>query len=357
MAWFASLAVTALLLAQPPSEPNSGRIPVALTWTAPQACPNRDAVATQIQRLAPSAELVESEPAALSVEAIVSETADGFGAEVTLHTNAESRNRTLVADDCVLLAQAVGLVAAVALDPVVVASQLEPASPPAEIPEPEPVPEPEPEPEPAPDLTGDEPDEPPSRGGPRFVSGDRPDPPRKRPPLDYGARFGLGVGGLVLPGAGPGFVVAPWLGVDSFVAQLSVQYWTPRPHELDGVDAGALFQLVTFGARACPVLGTGRWRFPLCIGVDLGPMIAAGRGQQIVNPQTPVDLWAAAIVQPGFEVALTPRFGLWAAFEAAISLRRPTFHVVQDGTEQELHQPEVFGPRGFVGVTVHTPRL
>lgn len=354
MAWFASLAVTALLLAPPPLEADPGRIPVALSWSAPQACPTRDAVATQIERLAPSAMLVDSQPAALSVEAIVSETPDGLAADVTVRSDAESRTRTLVAEDCVLLARAVGLVAAVALDPVVVARQLEP-QPPAAIPEPEPVPDPKPEPQP--DLTGDEPDELPFRGGPRFVSSDRPDPPRTRPALDYGARLGLGVGGLVLPGAGPGFVAAPWLGVERFIAQLSVQYWTPRLEELDGVDAGARFQLVAFGARACPVLGSGRFRFPMCIGVDLGPMIASGRGDQIMNERTPVDLWAAAIVQPGFEVALTPRVGLWAAFEAAISVRRPAFHVVQDGSDEPLHQPDVFGPRGFVGVTVHAPRL
>lgn len=357
MAWFASLAVTALLLAPPPSEPDPGRIPVALSWTAPQACPTRDAVATQIERLAPSAVLVDSEPAALSVEAIVSETTDGLSANVTVRSDAESRARTLVAEDCVLLARAVGLVAAVALDPVVVAQQLEAESAPAAIPEPEPAPDPKPDPEPKPDFTGDEPGEVPFRGGPRFVSGDRPDPPRTRPPLDYGARFGLGVGGLVLPGAGPGFVAAPWLGVERFVAQLSVQYWAPRRDELEDVDAGARFQLIAFGARACPVFGSGRWRFPICIGVDLGPMIASGRGEQIMNRQTPVDLWAAAIAQPGLEVALTPRVGLWAAFEAAISVRRPEFHVIQDGEEVRLHQPSVFGPRGFVGVTVHTPRL
>lgn len=355
MAWFASLAVTALFFAPPPSEADPGRISVALSWSAPQACPTRDAVATQIQRLAPSAMLVDAEPAALSVQAIVSETADGLAADVTVRSDAESRTRTLVAEDCVLLARAVGLVAAVALDPVVVARQLEPEAPSAAIPEPEPAPDPNPQPEP--DLTGDEPDELPFRGGPRFVSGDRPDPPRTGSPLDYGARFGLGVGGLVLPGAGPGFVAAPWLGVERFVAQLSVQYWTPRLDELEGVDAGASFQLVAFGARACPVLGSGRWRFPMCIGFDLGPMIASGSGDQIMNRQRPIDLWAAAIIQPGVEVALTPRVGLWAAFEAAISVRRPAFHVVQDGSEERLHQPGVFGPRGFVGVTVHTPRL
>lgn len=331
-----------------------------LTWTAPQACPNREAVATQIQRLAPSAQLVNSELAAVSVEATVSENAGGLAARVTIVSDAESRTRTLEAEDCALLARAVGLVTAVALDPVVVASQLEAQSEPGAIPAPAPLPqtppEPEPEPVPDPDPVAESADPVPPDDARRFASADR-DDPKSRPSLDYGARFGLGVGGLILPNAGPGFVAAPWLGVPRFVGQLAVQYWTPRPFQLDDVQVGASFQLVAFGARGCPVLATGRWRFPLCFGVDLGAMIASGSGQQIVNEQRPVDLWAAAIAQPGVEVSLTPRFGLWAAFEAAISLTRPRFHVVQDGTERTLHETGQLGPRGFVGVTVHAPRL
>jgi hypothetical protein len=232
------------------------------------------------------------------------------------------------------------VVIAVAADPIAVVAFMETPQP-----EPEPEPQPEPEPESEPEA---------HRLPKRSASAAPAPPPSPRPDLEYGGRLGVGFGGLVLPGAGAGFSGAPFVGVPRFHARLVGQYWLPRRRALPGLrDAGATFQLATGGVRACPILQTGRWRFPLCAGVDVGAIIGNGGGSDLEVERSATALWAAVVLEPGVEVTLTPRWGLWAAFEGAISLNRPRFHFDGGGS---VHAVGAFGPRGMVGVVVHNRR-
>jgi len=351
------LAVSALLAAPavPQVPPSPREVRVALQWQAPPQCPSRDEVAGHISRFS-DAVLTAPGDASVQIDGVVTPTGRGYAVVVTVATATESSQRQLEADDCVLLGRAVGLVVAVALDPLVVAARVsteaEASATPKPAPEPEPtlLAEPVPPPRgPAPEPAQPQPPRPPSADGPPRAAGSR---------VEVGGRLGLGVGGLILPGAGLGLLAAPFVGGRRFVGELALQYWVPRGEELSGtVDAGASFQLATAGLRACPVLAFDRWRVLPCAGIDGGAVIGAGRGTSLAANERVASAWAAAIVQVGAEVTLTPRLGLFAAFEGAIALTRPEFHLDLPSGAATLHQAGRFGPRGLLGIVVHTPRL
>lgn len=307
-----------------------------------------------------------SQSADLVAEAVISQGEGGFSAVVTLRDAERTRTRTLTAQDCGQLGRAVAIVVAVALDPVATAASVLPV-PLAAPPEPEALTAPTPtvaaaEPQPptaieAPieDPIDDPIDEPVAPRSPPLPRADRPPPSRASGPfVEAGARFGLGVGGRLLPGAGVGFAAAPFVGFRRLHARLAVQYWAPRDATLTDVSqAGATFQLVSVGVRGCPILATGRWRFPLCAGFDAGAMIGSGRGDALASRTRATDAWTAIVLAPGVELALTPRVDLWAAFEGVFSLNRPRYHLDGGGP---LHRAAGFGPRGLVGVAVHRRR-
>ena len=329
--------------------------PLSLSWSAPPGCPDREAMVQQVQRLT-DARVVSEPEAPLRVHVDVALAEVGYRAVLQLDRDGTSQTRDLTADDCALLSRAVAVVVAVAADPIGVATTLEEKR----------------SPEPAQSTDRAEPKAPPPRAvlstqPPKSPNNDpkrtdpntdsnRTDPTPKDPstPLEFGTRLSLAVGGLILPTAGVGLSLAGYLGTPQFHVRVVGQYWPPRNAELQSLpDAGATFQLATGGVRACPVLQTGRWRFPLCAGVDVGAVIGQGEGEDLRVQRSATAVWSAVVLQPGVEVTLTPRFGLWAAFEGAVSLNRPRFHLDNGG---ELHAVGAFGPRGLIGVVLHNRR-
>jgi hypothetical protein len=354
MPWIFWLAVSALRLE--PSVPPPDVVRVHVQWQAPSQCPAQPHVERLIERLS-DAIAVPTADADVDVRATVTPTVNGFAAEVELRTGAEVTTRRLAADDCALLSRAVALVTAVALDPVVVAGRVEAeraaTTLPSLVPEPAPADEPDEPDEPVPAPPPEAPAAPRERLAPRADAGPSAPPPR----IEAGARLGFGIGGLILPRAGAGLSAAPFVGGRRVHAELALQYWTPRTVELGGgLDAGASFQLVSVGLRGCPILTWGRWRFVPCAGVDGGALVGSGRGSSLARSQRVTTLWAAAIVRAGGEVRVAPRVSLFVAFEGAISLNRPEFHLdLADADSAGLHQVGAFGPRGRLGVVLHRP--
>ncbi len=277
-----------------------------------------------------------------AVEVVAS--AGGYAAKIELRAPDYREHRALEAQDCAVLSRAIAVVVAVGLDPVMVASRTQPEVEPVATPVPLPATS-EPSP-PRPEATV------------APVATRTPDADvaaaSTEPALEAGVRLGLGVGGLVLPGAGVGLGVAPWLGSARVHGRLALQYWVPRTRALPAFDdAGATIQLAAVGARVCGNLERGRWRFPLCGGADVGAMVGRGSGPGLAVARRATAAWVAIVVQPGVELAVGPRVGLWAAFEGAISVLRPQFHLEGGGT---LHHAGRFGPRALFGIVIHNRR-
>ena len=167
----------------------------------------------------------------------------------------------------------------------------------------------------------------------------------------------MGIVGLTLPGVGPSFGVAPFVGVERMHVRLTAQYRTPRRETLaDNANAGARLQLAAGGVRLCPNAMPGRERrvrIPLCAGVDLGAVLAGAEGSAVQNATSARSFWAAATFEAGVSVQLARFVSLTGAFEAGIALSRPRFSLDGGG---EVHQVGRFAPRGIVGVQFHRPR-
>jgi hypothetical protein len=112
--------------------------------------------------------------------------------------------------------------------------------------------------------------------------------------------------------------------------------------------AGAAVSLAGAGLRGCGVPGVRRVEVPLCLGVELGSMRAAGFG--VDDGRSPRSLWAA--LTPGLAVLVVPRpwLALGAWLDVPVGLVRPRF-VVGDGGG-EVWRAGAAGLRAGLGVEV-----
>ncbi|MEM7156985.1 MAG: hypothetical protein AAF799_29305 [Myxococcota bacterium] len=337
--------IATMALSSPRSEVPR-RAGVALRWVAPPGCPNEGQVDGWLEALTLDAPPTIAVRAEITVEA----RDDGFASRLVLDAGPASSTRELWAPECELLARANMVVVAVGLDPLTTAEAIAEQESEAEQ-EPTTVPEPA------------------VRRRPRRpapVEPPRPEPPgtppktkaeRKRsvaPGLEFGVRLGAGPGGLVLPGAGFGGVLSPWLGTERIQVRAAVQAWSGRRVSFDAQqDAAGVVRLVSGGVRVCPVLGRGRLRVPLCAGVDGGAVLGQGTGNALIEARSAVAPWAGAVLQPGLEYAMVERISLWAGLEGVISLYRPAFSV--DGVQGQW-TAGAGGLRGLVGLEIHRAR-
>ncbi len=354
----ATLAASALVAISPAGVPEPPPT-LELTWDAPPMCPDTAQVRAWIETLSAHE---GAAPAGARAHAVVRRDDAGFSSTLTVDGPSPVPARELFAEDCTTLARANAVVIAVALDPIAVAraaqqaevesstAVIEDATEPTEPTEPvtaattidEPTPEPlGPAPEPVePRPTGD-------------VPGDRTASWRGDGRLRFGARLGTGVGGLVLPSAGVGFLVAPFVGGTRWRVQVPVQLWLRRTVALDTTrDVGADLRLVTAGVRSGPVLGRGRVTFPLLAGVDVGAVLGEGVGADLTSGDRTSAPWAGVVVAPGLEASVLPWLSLWAAVEGVVSLYRPKFAI--EGASEEW-TAGAGGVRGLLGLQFHRP--
>ena len=352
-----TLAASALVAISPagvPEPPPS----LDLTWEAPATCPDAGQVREWVQALSTRDGVA---PVGARAHAVVREDNGGFSSTLTLEGPSPVPARELFADDCTTLARANAVVIAVALDPIAVAqaaAQAQVQPPPPVVTEPSTPPEPEPTieaspavAEPAPPVYAEP--EPVERRPTGDVPGDRSASWRTGGPLRVGARIGTGVGGLVLPSAGVGFVLAPFVGGTRWRVQVPVQLWLRRSVELDATrDVRANLRMLTAGVRGGPVLGRGRVTFPLLAGVDVGGVFGEGTGADLsVGDQTSAP-WAGVVLAPSLEASVLPWLSLWASAEGVISLYRPKFAI--QGASDEW-TAGAGGVRGLLGLQFHRP--
>lgn len=343
---FGVIAAMALATAVPETSTSPG---VELSFRAPVGCPTQAEVEAWLAELVPEPRW--SEP--VRVEVTVEARTEGYGSRMVLDAGSASQTRELEADDCGLLARANVVVIAVGLDPLAVAEatvERAEATSPEPSPAPAPVPAPQPRRPPEPEEPTDRPSRVVSPAAPRPAG----DASSRGGGLHYGARIGAGAGGLLLPSAGVGLVLEPWLGPAWLQVRASAQYWTGRRVSFDPQrDAAGVVRLVTGGARVCPVLGRGAVRVPLCAGIDGGAVLGRGTGDALTSSRSAVAPWAGVVLQPGVDIAVARRVSLWAALEGVISLYRPSFSV--EGTEG-VWTAGAGGLRGLLGIQIHRAR-
>src|SRR5688572_2113057 len=260
----------ALALAEPvvPSPPDDD----PLRWTAPDDCPSaqhvHERIADYLGGVAPQTDV--------RVDAtVVHEAGEDYRLDVAVVTASGTTRHELASPRCEVLADAVALIAAVALDPIDVAQQIEAAR----VAEPAPAPTPTPTPEPTPPTVAPAPTEPPTPL------------PKQRPILRYALRPELAMDFGPLPGfaVGGGFA----LGIFSrgWRVEVGPVLLAPREAASRSVPgATAEVSLVAARARGCGVFGRSLIELPLCGGVELGVLRGRGTGATI-DAQREAPLW------------------------------------------------------------------
>lgn len=342
----------------------TGRETIELRWVAPTGCPDVEEARTLVERLVPGV------GTRLRADVTIDAGAGGFVGRVALPAGPSPTIRQLQAEDCVVLARAMAVVIAVSLDAVAVA---EAGRSSLGVPEPAPLTPMKEEPE----LDGERASaggrtsnvRERSRGRPNEPEAQRParspepDPAGARTPseprpaqngFEGGLRMGAGVGGLLLPAAGAGLSLAPFLGTARIHVRMVAQYWAPQKVSFDPRrDAAGELQILTGGVRVCPQLGWAHVRIPLCAGADVGTILGHGTGRDLSNTRSAREPWVGAVLEPGVTVGVTSRFSLWLALEGVISLYRPRFAV--EGAAQGW-TAGAGAVRGMFGVQVHARR-
>jgi hypothetical protein len=325
------LALTQPAVPVPPTDED------AVSFVAPQGCPSADDVRARVtEYLGGTATLV-----GVRIDArIEARLEGGFALDVTVASPSGTTHHALTAGTCETLAGAVALVAAVALDPVEVATAIEAAqAPPQPAPEPEPKtadPPPDPPPEPARPKPGPPPP--------------RPEPPKRRPVL-FALRpdFAIDFGPLPRLGVGGGFTTTV-LG-RGWRAEAGMIALAPRSAASSLVSsATASVGLVAGRARGCGVLGRSLVEFPLCGGVEIGALRGVGDGTT-VNARSRRALWSAGVIGPA--IAVVPRrfIAIIAGVEAVFPFVRPAFEL---GPET-VHRARVAGVRAGLAVEIRVP--
>lgn len=336
------------LVLAPPSDPGGVAIQQpedtvvwAFDWEAPVECPTRDDLIEAIRDYLPELDEPPSSPgrAELRMASHITHEGETWMAEVRMSGRDGNAERRFSAPACSELADAIALITAVALDPVLVARRTETIDLDSAEPEPEPT-EPEPiEPEP----TEPEPDDDPLRG---LVLTEIPEP--SLPARDFDLAIGVqGIGSWGPTETGFGGLAASFsVFAGRWRWQLDGGWWIPRTQTLaDG--RGGRIQGWWLGTRGCLVPRVGAVELPLCPGIEAGQVIARG-----IAPTTNVrggrQAWVAIVVGPGLRWAVTDRLAITADATLLISLVRGRFLI----GDEPLASTVPVGFRGALGLEI-----
>jgi hypothetical protein len=334
----AALLTSAWLLGPPVQRPRD--VP-PIAWEAPAECPSVEDVVASVHALAPG---VLSDPSPARVFASVRVVEARYEVELRLHDGEDEFRRAFVGDSCEEVAEAIALVVAVLLDPVVSASNVQTRTT-ADVP-PTPVIEAVPLEPPTPAAEDPIEDPAPSIESPR-----RPMPVRR-------ARVRAGL--KLVGGGGYGPTNAGFGELGATAAVFSERWrvelggtWTPRRVLRSDDEIGGRIDGWRVAARGCFVPRVGardRLELPLCPGFELGQV--RGRGLD----ELPVTLtasfpWIAVALGQGLWFAPIERLAIGVGLQLAVPLRGGRF-LIETVEVQRIAPVSV---RGIVGIEVRLP--
>lgn len=331
---------------------------VDLRWEGPAACPD---AALAEARLRESLARSEGEaPGPVTAHVVVREVEGELEATLELGTAWGESRRTLRAARCEDIADAVALVVATTIDPLLGIREPHDAGAVVEPARARPEPEPEPELPPLPPVEAAPPStelspraSPATDGEPATEPATADREPRRAPVIVLGA-VGAGVGaGLRLRA---GAVLDADLGVGwRWLRVLAIGSYTfadSRP--VAGTASGTItMRAWSAGALGCGVPAFGRFELPVCAGIEGGTMLGTGRG--LPDGASASRPWVGVALRAGLHLRLTPRVALALDVHGIGVVLRPTFHVATtDGLEPVYTAAPVAG-RAILGVQVRWP--
>jgi hypothetical protein len=316
----ASLAATLVALGEPASAPAppADDLPLALSWLAPETCPDADSERAEIRRRVGVIDPTHvPELVAAEVE-IRASAAGAFVLSLRTRVGETAGERSLTGEDCRPLADAAALVLALLINPQ---ASVGPAPPTVTAPPPVTAP-------PAPPADDDA-------------------------TFDQHARFGMGLDAVmafgVLPGpaaglAGRGFFRHGRLVV---MARAGGFFAKDKPAAvLPGASASyyVLESALTICARTLPGRRLGAM---LCLGPAVERLHGSSSG--VSSPGEASAFWACALAEAAGQLRLTRRTRLRLAAEARGLGSRPDFAILGLGT---VYRPAAVSLRGALGVEV-----
>jgi hypothetical protein len=313
-------------------------VAVDLRWSAPAPCPDRDGFLTALRELS-GRHLVLGRDAALYVEGIVEATGDGFALELRLRSDAETERREFRATTCDAVVEAAS---------VVVLTRILPGDAPVARTETPP--------------TGDDETEtpleptPPASDDP-VAAADSPQlAPEPWPTLPCW-RVGVSFLGGVAAGLGP--AIAPMVRVGVAALGPSVRVEPYALHAFSGVRHGPEGMEIRVshsggGVLACYAPTFGHIDVPVCSGLAVAAVRGQGAGT-VATSQTSTQLWLGVPVEVGLSWAPMPRVALLARVGGTSALRRPGFHIDDDGRPVAVIRPWAFGLTAAVGAEIRLP--
>lgn len=314
-----------LALAPTPLSPPTPPAEIQLTWQAPAECPDAQDVIERYQELLTTAPTGEG---VMEAEAVIVADGDAWKLELITRMGDFTDVRKLRASRCAELGEAAAMLFAVALEPTLDESQ--------------PLPDDE-EPDWSEYVELEEVVEETASSvveSPPAV--EEVDAPVEKRPLFMTASAG------VENGAVPGVTARAAVGLGYAWTWARVEgdlvWYAPRNEP--GSFGPASIQVAGAAMRGCGVPGTGRWKFPVCLGFEAGATIArtnTGGGRQTVSGRWVAPLLRVATVFQG------RRIGGFAAFEGA----GPVF-----GTDIRVDDDTIFAPtigslRGIAGIEIY----
>ena len=316
----AFLAAILVALEKPASVPTppSDDLPLALSWLAPETCPDADSERAEIRRRVGVIDPAHvPEPVTAEVEIRASGTG-AFGLSLRTRVGETSGERSLTGDDCRQLADAAALVLALLINPK---ASLGP--------------------------------EPPTVTAPPPVTAPPAMPADDDATFDQHARFGMGLDAVmafgVLPGldaglAGRGFFQQGRL---VLMARTGGFFAKDKPAAvLPGASASfyLLESALTICARTLPGRRLGAM---LCLGPALEWLHGSSAG--VSSPGEASAFWACALAGAAGQLRLSRRTRLRLAAEVRGLGSRPDFAILGLGT---VYRPAAFSLRGALGVDV-----
>lgn len=316
--------------------------PPPIAWEAPPECPTQAAVEAQVAAML-AGSLRAPAPGTRLQFRVDRDERGRWRLRGALEGPDGPAERTLTARDCAALAEAAALIAAIAVDPQVVApgEVPVPSDIPADAPASEPpalVPDPPAPAVPVPEVLSPEPSTP--AEGPQPASPvDPPDPParRRRGPgrrlplaAELGVSAGLGLGALPRPAA----LLRLHLGLRGPLYRVGARAtaWLPREAAAPGhPEVGGRFWLASGGVYACAVLRAGAVvEVPLCGAFDVGALGGRGIGE-LASAYSARSPWAGLSVGPGLHITVARRIAVQLAAEGLAVLARPRFEITGRG--------------------------